>query len=68
MAWPSSKQALSTLGDDSRNILGVKENEDVHSDADDSAFDDPNTESLKSRPRSVQRTKSWEKANLWPMC
>merc|ERR1719318_687727 len=54
MAKPASKQTLPHLGDDTRNILGIKESEDVHSDTDDSAFDDPNTESLKSRPKSVQ--------------
>ena len=41
--------AVPVLGDDTRRILGVKEDSD-----DDSAIEDPNTESLKSRPRSVQ--------------
>ena len=41
--------AVPVLGDDTRRILGVKEDSD-----EDSAIEDPNTESLKSRPRSVQ--------------
>ena len=40
--------ALPVLGDDTRRILGVKEDSD-----EDSAIEDPNTESLKSRPVSV---------------
>ena len=54
MAKPASKKTLPSLGDDTRNILGIKESDDAHSDTDDSAFDDPNTESLKSRPKSVK--------------
>ena len=41
--------AVPVLGDDTRRILGVKEDSE-----EDSAIEDPNTESLKSRPRSVQ--------------
>ena len=41
--------AVPVLGDDTRRILGVKEDSD-----EDSAIEDPNTESLKSRPRSAQ--------------
>ena len=37
------------LGDDTRRILGVREDSDS-----DSAIEDPNTESLKARPRSGQ--------------
>ena len=44
--------AVPVLGDDTRRILGVKE--DSEEDTEDSAIEDPNTESLKSRPRSVQ--------------
>ena len=41
--------ALPVLGDDTRRILGVREDSDS-----DSAIEDPNTESLKARPRSAQ--------------
>ena len=41
--------AVPVLGDETRRILGVKEDED-----EDSAIEDPNTESLK-RPVSVQQ-------------
>jgi hypothetical protein len=51
---PDSRPTLPPLGDDTRNILGMKGGEEDHTDTDDSAFDDPNTESLRSRPKSVQ--------------
>jgi len=54
LARPASTQALPTIGDNTKHILGIKEGEDIHSDTDDSAFDDPNTESLRSRPKGVK--------------
>ena len=48
LGLPGSRPATTVpvLGDETRRILGVKEDSD-----NDSAIDDPNTESLASRPR-----------------
>ena len=56
MSKPDSRPAsVPALGDVTRRILGVnKPAGDDHDDDDDSAYDDPNTESLKSRPRSAR--------------
>lgn len=48
MARPSYKHPPAALGEETRRII-----EDVASDTDDSAFYDPNSESLKSRPKSA---------------
>ena len=50
---PSSRPAsVPALGDVTKMILGVK-NDDKDVD-EDSAYEDPNTESLKSRPKSAK--------------
>ena len=53
---PTSRPAsVPALGDDTKMILGVKNN-DIKDDSDnDSAYDDPNTESLRSRPKSSRQ-------------
>ena len=51
---PSSQKAtIPDLGDVTKQILGVREKEEDQSE--DSAYEDPNTESLKSRPKSSAR-------------
>ena len=45
---------MPALGDVTRRILGVNKPAGDDHDDDDSAYDDPNTESLKSRPRSAR--------------
>lgn len=51
---PSSQKAtVADLGDVTKQILGMREKDDDQSE--DSAYEDPNTESLKSRPKSTAR-------------
>ena len=51
---PTSQQAaVPALGDVTKQILGVRGKEEDQSE--DSAYEDPNTESLKSRPKSSVR-------------
>ena len=51
---PASQQAaVPALGDVTKQILGVRGKEEDQSE--DSAYEDPNTESLKSRPKSSVR-------------
>jgi len=51
---PDIRQDMPALGDNTKHILGIKDGEDEKSETEDSAFDDPNTESLRSRPKSGQ--------------
>ena len=54
---PSSQKAtVADLGDVTKQILGMREKNDDQSE--DSAYEDPNTESLKSRPKSRARGQS----------
>merc|ERR1719427_1921133 len=50
-AVPAGKLELPQLGEQTRLILGLAGEK---SDTEDSAYEDPNTESLKSRPKSSQ--------------
>merc|ERR1719466_516820 len=50
-AVPAGKLDLPQLGEQTRLILGLAGEK---SDTEDSAYEDPNTESLKSRPKSSQ--------------
>ena len=54
IARPDTRQDIPALGDNTKHILGIKDGEENKSDTEDSAFDDPNTESLRSRPKSGQ--------------
>ena len=51
---PNSRHDLPNLGDKTKHILGIGDGVNDRSDTEDSAFDDPNTESLRSRPKSGQ--------------
>jgi len=54
---PSIENVVPPLGDVTKMILGVKpkDGQDATDDENDSAYDDPNTESLKSRPKSSRQ-------------
>ena len=54
---PSIDNVVPPLGDVTKMILGVKpkDRQDATDDENDSAYDDPNTESLKSRPKSSRQ-------------
>ena len=53
---PSEQASVPALGDVTRQILGVKKMDEDQSE--DSAYEDPNTESLKSRPKSSARSQA----------
>lgn len=53
---------LPNFGPETLSILELKDNKNDHTDAEDSAYDDPNSESLNSRSKSVAFQKSAEKS------
>jgi len=67
IARPDTRQDMPALGDNTKHILGIKDGEDEKSETEDSAFDDPNTESLRSRPKSGQRKEKESAKPLAPL-